>query len=800
MSVKAYARPAGIIVVAVATSTSSAQQALPTIDVGSARAPEPATREPSAPTVSNEPSFTPKNAESPKFTQPLLDTPQTVVVIPKTIIQETGSRSLSEVLRNTPGVTISAGENGFTASNNFTIRGFNATSDVFIDNSRDNGNYTRDIFNTERVEVFKGAAADNGRGSAGGYVNLVTKTPSLKNFVAVETSFGWDQYRSESRRRGTLDANYVISPTAAVRLNAMVENSGVPGREIALNRPWGIAPSIAFGLGTDFRATFIYEHQERRDLPDWGIPAASISGMIRANPIAMMAPRDNFYGLKRDFDNVDANSAEARFAYDLDSNVTVNNQTRWSQVHRLANYTLPGAPAGGAPPAYVSTTGAVTTQNQSYDRTTTTLTDLANLSAKLETGPFKHELSTGVDYTLERSFSDRFNDTQGSTFIFWPDPNRYQVPAAVLDTNRLGAETIAGYVYDSIHVLPKWILTGGVRLEHYRLAIGMKDLSGLPTGGYDGYINTATTVGGKVGVVYKPVENASLYGAVGWSNEPVGANFLNSPDISRGDDRAVVTLVPGSQPIRMINYEIGGKWELFDGHLSTSAALFRTVKTVPITGCYGNPPGLPNPGCIGGSAQPITLKGYGDQIVNGLEFGVSGNVSENWRMFGGLLIMRSEEKHAPYLDWFRMAAAPNDYPVFAPGSDAPAAFLNGFYRRGTSGDQLAFTPNVTANLWTTYRFPGSPVTIGGGFNAAGDSWAGREDYGDRIIANGRFGRLPGYFVVNLMSSYELYKDISISLNIDNIADRKYAISINYGAQRAILGAPRAFRLGMSFRY
>ncbi|MCX7900531.1 MAG: TonB-dependent receptor plug domain-containing protein, partial [Methylocystis sp.] len=329
-------------------------------------------------------------AESPKFALPIINTPQSVSVIPKTIIQETGSRSLTEVLRNTPGITIDAGENAFTAGNNYRIRGFNATGDIYIDNSRDNGNYSRDMFNTERVEVFKGSAADNGRGGAGGYVNIVTKAPKPENFVSGETWYGWDHYNSTPRRRGTLDANYRVTPTTAVRLNAVVENSGIPGREIALARPWGIAPSIAFGLGADLRATLFYEHQERRDLPEWGIPAASVGGMIRKDPIAVMAPRDTFYGRRRDYDNVDANSAQARFAYDIAPDITISNQTRWSQVARSADYHLPGAPAGGTPPAYISATGAVTVQHQAYDRLNTTLTNLTNLSAKLITGPFRH--------------------------------------------------------------------------------------------------------------------------------------------------------------------------------------------------------------------------------------------------------------------------------------------------------------------------------------------------------------------------------------------------------------------------
>jgi len=179
VSCKVYVAPASAAAFALASSLASAQQALPAIHVGGAHSRPTGTspvrsrgavaaRSPSAaPSVSTqstaaESSFAPpRRVESPKFTLPLLDTPQSVTVIPKVIMQETGSRSLSEVLRYTPGVTIDAGENAFTASNNFRIRGFNATGDIYIDNSRDNGNYSRDMFNTERVEVFKGGCPDH---------------------------------------------------------------------------------------------------------------------------------------------------------------------------------------------------------------------------------------------------------------------------------------------------------------------------------------------------------------------------------------------------------------------------------------------------------------------------------------------------------------------------------------------------------------------------------------------------------------------------------------------------------------
>src|SRR5690606_5673627 len=143
-------------------------------------------------------------------TAPLLNTPQTVQIIPKEVFQQQGARNLTEVLRNTPGITFNAGENGFTSStNNFSQRGFDTAGNIFVDGFRDSGNYARDSFNLEQVEVIKGPAADNGRGGAAGYVNLETKSPKLQNFTSGSASLGFDSYDSHHRKRITADINRV---------------------------------------------------------------------------------------------------------------------------------------------------------------------------------------------------------------------------------------------------------------------------------------------------------------------------------------------------------------------------------------------------------------------------------------------------------------------------------------------------------------------------------------------------------------------------------------------------------------
>ena len=117
---------------------------------------------------------------SPKYTQPLRDIPQTVMVIPSTMIEEQNATTLRDVLRNVTGISMQAGEGGVPAGDNLSIRGFSARTDLFVDGVRDFGGYSRDPFNIEQVEVTKGPASSySGRGSTGGSINLATKAPNL---------------------------------------------------------------------------------------------------------------------------------------------------------------------------------------------------------------------------------------------------------------------------------------------------------------------------------------------------------------------------------------------------------------------------------------------------------------------------------------------------------------------------------------------------------------------------------------------------------------------------------------------
>lgn len=715
-------------------------------------------------------SYTTGQASSSKQTAPLLNTPQTVSVIPRSIIQERQATTLNEVLQNTPGISFNGGENGFgTGSGNFMLRGFDSSANIFVDGARDSGVYTRDMFNVDRVEVFKGPAADNGRGGAGGYINIVSKAPVLENFARAEVGIGWDEYDSEMRRRATFDVNQRFG-TTAVRINGMIEDSGVAGRELAEAKAWGFAPSVAFGLGTDTRAIISYYHLDRNDRPDWGVPGVAIPGTINHAATPVRIRRDNFYGLRSDKDEATVDAVTARFEHDLSPGVTVSNQTRWSRVDRFAQFTLTGA--------YTPATTSIASARNYYDRLGTMLTNQTDLSAKFMFGGFKHSLSAGIEFSREESDSNRYSPNRigappaaiPGTDIFNPDPDRATFAAPTL-VERAGVSinTLAAYVYDTVDITQQLKLTGGVRVERYKLSIDSKTAAGLPAGNFDGYEDEVTSVGGKIGIVYKPVREGTLYASFGTSGQPPGSAFLSSPDISRTGDNAFPGLVAGADEVRLYNYEIGVKWDFFGGRLTTAAALFRSEKD--------------------NIAYPTTITGgppiaYGKQIVQGLELTVAGNLTERWKVFGGLALIDSERKHGALVD---LNQTDGDYTV------------NGVRVATTSGDELAFTPKVTGSIWSTYKVTDA-FTLGAGVRYVGESYAGRPDDALRIIPNGKFGKLPDYFVVNAMASYDITDKITVRLNVDNIFDEFYATSLNWPATRGALGPPRTYWLSASFKY
>lgn len=713
---------------------------------------------------------------SPKFTLPLVDTPQTISVITEKVFSEQGARNLTDVLRNTPGITFEAGENGFVSgTSNFGLRGIDTTGSIFVDGARDSGNYFRDVFNVEQVEVVKGPSADNGRGGAGGYLNISTKSPQYEGFQRLSLGYGWDQYDSRNRPRVALDLNRRIGESTGLRLNALWDDGGMIGRQIAERKSWGLAPSLSLGMGRPTRFTIGYQVVSQNDVPDWGVPAATMEGMRNYTPVAGGSTyRNRFYGHRGDYDDVMSHALTGRFEHDFSKGIRFRNVTRWSDTDREALYAVPGA--------FTPATLSLATQRQAYVRDNRSVSNLSNFEIPFRLGITEHTFTTGVEVTSENSLANRYPTNgilgnPGSVPLANPNPDRplpgltgLGTPLQVAD---IGLSTVAGYAYDSIRFGQKWLFSGGLRVERYGVNLDSRTAAGAPQGPA-GYNRNDTMLNGKAGLTYKPARNGSIYASYGVSTLPP-ASFLSNPDISRDGDNAFPGWLSGPNSAtaklqRARNYEVGTKWTAGQNRMIATAALFRTVRT-----------NVAMAGTLNGVAN--SFAGYAQQIIQGAELGITGNITRRWSVVGGLLLMNSERRHGPLVDQARIGANPADYGT----------------RTTTNGDQLAFNPRTSGNLWTTYEFP-IGLTLGGGYRFRSGSYLGRPDNAERIIPNGNAGRLPGYNVVDFMAAHRFNRRFTLRFNMDNVTDAYYPISSNWAGNLVLVGPVRNFRISSDINF
>jgi catecholate siderophore receptor len=512
-----------------------------------------------------EPEETPKvdRVSSPKFTQDLLDTPQTISVVSKEVLQQQGATSLSQALRNTPGVTFLLGENGNTSTgDSIFMRGFDTQGSIFIDGIRDLGTVTRDTFNTEQVEIAKGPAGpDNGRSAASGYVNMATKVPGTESFSAGSASYGT---ANNGRITGDLNHRFEGSGTA-LRLNVMGQDGDVDGRDFIERQGWAVAPSLAFGLEGDTRAYFYLLHTEQDNIPDGGVPTIGVEGFYNpafdsGGPHAGQTParvdRDNYYGFASDFEEIKGTMFTARFEHDFNDDVTLRNTSRYGKLHQFyvltgVNTLLPPDLQSADPDQWT-----VPRTRQSKFQDNTLLTNQTNVTANLQTGSVGHAISGGIEFIDEEQYTPTYLAASLGTPIppanlYAPDRNDLLPGYAPVRDGRYtrGETQTAGvYVFDTVSFAEKWQATAGFRVDHYETDLDSVVFSTQlthPTLPVNTLVPQNFTVEDdlfsyKVGLVFKPVENGSIYLSHATSQQPPGgSNFTFSTNANNQNNPAL---------------------------------------------------------------------------------------------------------------------------------------------------------------------------------------------------------------------------------------------------------------------
>ncbi len=356
-------------------------------------------------------SYQVEKAASQKYTAPLVDTPRSVTVVPQQVLKDTAATSLQDALRTVPGITFGAGEGGNPQGDRPFIRGFDAQGDTYLDGVRDTGGQSREIFDIESIEVSKGPNSSfGGRGSAGGSLNLVSKTPQARDFTNGGFTYGSDQ-----TRRYVLDVNrQFLDDSAAFRLNLMSHEQNVAGRDAVNYDRWGVAPSLTFGLGTPTRVNLSYYHLESDDLPDSGIPygygSATATAHVHDKPNDG-GDSDNFYGLKgRDFRKTRADISTFSIEHDLNDNMTLKNTLRHGSTGQDYVLTQPDDSK-----LNVNKFGTVWRRANSRVSTTTTTTNQTDLFGSFQALGFKNTYSTGLEFTGE--------ETRVSSYTVSPNAN-----------------------------------------------------------------------------------------------------------------------------------------------------------------------------------------------------------------------------------------------------------------------------------------------------------------------------------------------------------------------------------------
>jgi len=722
-----------------------------------------------------------ETVSSPKFTQPLVDTPQTIVVVKKELFQQQAATTLSETLRNTPGITMLMGENGRTdTGDSIFMRGFDTQGSIYVDSIRDLGSISRDTFNTEQVEIAKGpAGVDNGRGAASGYVNLSTKMANQEDAITGTVIGGTADYK-----RATLDVNRNLGDSTALRVNILKQDAGVDGRDKVENNLQGVAASLGLGLGTDTRTFINVLSMEQSGIPDGGVSTIGLDGYYNAifdtGALAGQTPKtvdsENFYGSTSDRNDVKASMVTVRIEQDIAQGITLRNTSRYGRTQQDQVLTGVNAITFATPAEPESWTIARTRQGK--NQTNQILTNQTNVTATFNTGELKHDLTSGIEFIYESQLNYGMGlpyiAADSSTRVAQAPANLYnpstndEFQSVVRDGTLIDGETSTYGVYllDTITVNPQWEFSAGLRADRFHTETHQTARQvASPESifiGRDAHM-TDDLLSWKLGGVYKPAESGSIYLSYATSQlPPGGSNFQLNTDPTTQSANSLMNN-PNLDPQKGTNTELGTKWNLMHNNLFFTAALFRSTNENEIATNAD------------GSSTAV-----GKKQVEGIEFGLVGALSKQWQISAGLAFMDSEITRG------NRSLVPNSNNQITT----------------TDGGVVQWSPEVTFTLWNSYTFNEGVLNgllVGSGVRFV-DSMKSTSITNQDTLRTRSIVDIEEYWVFDAMASYPINSNITVQLNVFNLTDEDYIASLNNAGSRYYPGAPRSARLGINFAF
>lgn len=678
---------------------------------------------------------------------PLIRTPQSVSVVTARQIEDQAANSIGDAIRYTPGVFAAQGEGN---RETLVFRGMTTTGDFFVDGIRDDVQTYRDLYNIQRLEVFRGPNAMTfGRGGTGGLINRVTKVAAWEAVHEFRLEAGtYDHYR------GSVDLGGPLSDAAALRVTGVYQNSGSWRDGVDYER-WGINPTASLRIGPDTLIQLGYEHFRDERTADRGVPSAARPAGFTGVLGPLETRRGEFFGdpnQSPSYTNTDA--ANLYVSHDIGGGVTLRNRTRYAEYEKFYQNVFPGLvnaasvsnPAGLPAGSYAPGT---IVQIQAYNNLMTreNLINQTDLNARFSTGAIAHTLLVGAEFGRQKTSNVRSEgffpvpgNANGVQTIFVTVANpRIDRPDIVLrqiassGDNRGTLDIAAGYIQDQIELSPQFEIVLGLRYEHLVTRVTDRRIVGFPAGQPRDFRVADDLWSPRAGLIFKPAANASLYASFARSYLPRGGDQLTSLNLTN----------QALNPERYTNYEIGAKWDV-NPHFNVSAALYQLDRANVIVLVDPNNPGAGTE--LGGG-----------QRSRGFEISVAGNPVPELSMVGAYTYQDAK---------FTRAVS----------SSVPA------------GAEIPNAPRHSASLWGRYE-----ITPDLGI-ALGATWQGR-----RFAAQDNLVRLPGYARLDGAIYYRVNDNVDVQLNVENLLDTHYFVYAHSNTNISP-GSPISARLAMNVRF
>ena len=571
-----------------------------------------------------------KTRSATKTDTPLLDVPQSVTVVTDKLIADQGMTGLTDTLRYMPGVGVAQGEGNRDTP---VMRGNSTTGDFFVDGVRDDVQYIRDTYNVERVEALKGPnAMIFGRGGTGGVINRVTRQADGESHRSGTLQFGAD-----NRKRGTLDFGTGIGDAgnnAGFRINALYEDSESFRDGFELKR-YGINPTFGTDLGANTRLSLSYERFHDERVADRGVPS------LGGRPLDV-DPSTFFGNAKQSPVEATVDAFDAVIEHDFGNGLQLRNHLRWADYDKFYQNVFPGAVNASAQTVSIAAYNNATTRKNLFNQT--------DLVWKTTAGGMQHTVLAGAEFGRQETDNLRMTGYFGApgsttTSVNVPFANPTATPVefrpSATDANNHGVAKVAAvYLQDQIEFSPRWQAILGLRYDDFRVDLH-NNRNGADFRSDDGLLSP------RAGLVFKPIDNVSLYASYSKAYQPRAGDQLASLSASNA----------ALDPETFRNREIGAKWNIRP-ELQASVAVYQLDRgNVAITDPAD-------------ATRSILVDG---QTAKGVEVGIAGRITDAWQLMGGYAYQTGE------ITTTQSSTA-------------------------LSGNRLAQLPKHSASLWNRYDF------------------------------------------------------------------------------------------------